>query len=346
MRHLATVDNLPWLCIGDYNDLLSEFDKKGGDLHPQWLYRGFREAIMDCDLSDVPLSGYGFTWFRGRNAASRIEERLDRAMCNPLWHNKFPHACLLNLIAPVSDHNPILLKTEGYQLFPRHKKFRFENRWFQEENVKEVIRKCWLGFCDFDVLQRLSATAETLETWGNKADSKFRREKKMLEQRIERLQAGILAFDPIEYNELRTKLGKLLVQEEIIWKQRDKVFWLKDGDLNTRFFHQSATAHKRRNKIGKLQNANGIWVEGQEAICIIVGDYFSNLFAASEDDVNYGPFLNNVNHMLSNDQNEKLTRDFSIEEFDIAISQMHGDKSPGPDGFNPAFNKKMLGYVA
>lgn len=42
LRHLASVDSLPWVCIGDYNDLLSEEDKKGSTEHPQWLYRGFR----------------------------------------------------------------------------------------------------------------------------------------------------------------------------------------------------------------------------------------------------------------------------------------------------------------
>lgn len=211
LRHLATVDNLPWLCIGDYNDLLLEDDKKGGVLHPQWLFRGFREAIMDCHLSDVQLSGYKFTWFRGRTVENRIEERLDRAMGNPSWHDRFPQASLLNLIAPVSDHNPILLKTEGYHLQPRRKKFRFENRWFQEKDLKEVISRCWSGFRDLDVVQRLSATAETLETWGNKADSNFRWEKKMLEKKIEKLQAGKLPFDLADYNESKIKLGRLLV---------------------------------------------------------------------------------------------------------------------------------------
>lgn len=131
LRHLASVDNLPWVCIGDYNDLLSEQDKKGRVEHPQWLYSGFREAIFYCNLTDISLSGYSFTWFRGRNIGNRVEERLDRAMANPAWHSRFPRASLLNLIAPVSDHNPILMNTEGYQFHPRRKTFRFENRWFQ-----------------------------------------------------------------------------------------------------------------------------------------------------------------------------------------------------------------------
>lgn len=36
-------------------------------------------------------------------------------------------------------------------------------------------------------------------------------------------------------------------------------------------------------------------------------------------------------------QNTDLIRDFTREEFQLAIKQMHPDKAPGPDGFNPAF---------
>ena len=35
--------SLPWVCIGDFNDL-SPSDKKGGVAHPDWLFRGFHGA--------------------------------------------------------------------------------------------------------------------------------------------------------------------------------------------------------------------------------------------------------------------------------------------------------------
>lgn len=61
LRQLANVNDLPWVCIGDYNDLLSPADKKGRVDHPQWLYRGFHEAVNDCNLADIPLRGYKYT---------------------------------------------------------------------------------------------------------------------------------------------------------------------------------------------------------------------------------------------------------------------------------------------
>lgn len=49
------------------------------------------------------------------------------------------------------------------------------------------------------------------------------------------------------------------------------------------------------------------------------------------------PILHNVDKLVTDEDNFSLTRPFTLEEFQIAVSQMHLDKSPGPDGFNPAF---------
>lgn len=112
MRQLASVNDFPWACIGDYNDLLPA-DKKGRVEHPQWLYRGFREAVSDCNLIDIPLLGYNYTWHKSRGSVNVVEERLDRAMANPSWHARFPNATLHCLVAPVLDHHPILLTTDN-----------------------------------------------------------------------------------------------------------------------------------------------------------------------------------------------------------------------------------------
>lgn len=39
---------------------------------------------------------------------------------------------------------------------------------------------------------------------------------------------------------LYSRLNSLLAQEEAHWKQRSKATWLREGDRNTRYFHQKA----------------------------------------------------------------------------------------------------------
>lgn len=52
--------------LGDFNDLLNVEDKIGRVDHPQWLFDGFRSAVGDCNLVDLHLEGYPFTWWRSR----------------------------------------------------------------------------------------------------------------------------------------------------------------------------------------------------------------------------------------------------------------------------------------
>ncbi|KAL8512649.1 hypothetical protein ACS0TY_018950 [Phlomoides rotata] len=76
---------------------------------PLHLLRGFREVVNSCGIWDVELTGYPFTWSRCRGSPRFVEERLDRAIGNAFWHEMFPRSRLFSLVAPTSDHYPILL---------------------------------------------------------------------------------------------------------------------------------------------------------------------------------------------------------------------------------------------
>lgn len=97
--------------------------------HPNWLYKGFREAVSDCNLEDLPVIGHQFTWARCWGTMNAVEERLDRAMVNPDWSAMFPNAKLSNFILPISDHSPILVDFEPAEFIRRSHPFRFENKW-------------------------------------------------------------------------------------------------------------------------------------------------------------------------------------------------------------------------
>jgi hypothetical protein len=110
LRELRDMSPLPWCVIGDFNDLLSQEDKKGQHPHPNWLCSGFRSAVNDCDLTDINLEGYPYTWIKSRGSPIVIQERFDRAMANSAWLMMYPNVKLLNLLASHSDHSPILLQ--------------------------------------------------------------------------------------------------------------------------------------------------------------------------------------------------------------------------------------------
>lgn len=56
------------------------------------------------------------------------------------------------------------------------------------------------------------------------------------------------------YNKVTWEYLNLLEKKEVYWKQRVKIFWLQNGDQNTKFFHRFASAQKRNNDFHRIKN--------------------------------------------------------------------------------------------
>lgn len=138
-----------------------------------------------------------------------------------------------------------------------------------------------------------------------------------------------------KYDEVRWEYLKLLEQQEVYWKQRAKQFWLREGDQNSKFFHNFASGRRRNNLLKGLKDRNGASRENNEDMQDIIVDYFSELFQAS-------PNAEGLSHrecvqMVSEQQNSELSMPITSEEVKCAVDSMHPAKSPGCDGLNPGF---------
>jgi hypothetical protein len=66
-------------------------------------------------------------------------------------------------------------------------------------------------------------------------------------------------LDPEELlrkNSIASDLERIILQEEISWRQKLWVLWLKAGNKCTKFFHQIANSNRRSNSIESL-SVNG-----------------------------------------------------------------------------------------
>ena len=61
------------------------------------------------------------------------------------------------------------------------------------------------------------------------------------------------------------------------WKQRSRIQWLKEGDLNTSFFHMIVNSRRRKNSISSLI-INNNWFESPSLICTAITNHFYYLF--------------------------------------------------------------------
>jgi hypothetical protein len=66
-----------WLALGDFNEILFNYEKEGGRPRSQQAMQGFHDALRHCDLEDMGYVGKLFTWRRGK-----IRERLDKGVVN------------------------------------------------------------------------------------------------------------------------------------------------------------------------------------------------------------------------------------------------------------------------
>jgi hypothetical protein len=335
LRNLRDMSDLPWCIIGDFNDLLSQEDKRGIHPHPNWLCNGFRSAVSDCDLSDILLEGYPFTWIKSRGSPHVIEERLDRAMADSNWLLYFPNVQLTNLLASHSDHSPILLQTSPMVRNGKTYSFRFENSWLKEEDINEVVEEGWGRDRRDEITNKTFRCAEKLKGWGRRKRMRFKQEILECSEELERLRGCHDAINTDRYKVVQSQHARLLIQEETYWRQRAKMHWLKEGDLNTKFFHMSASTRQRSKKIVKLVNDVNMEVTGQPELCEVVRSYFDQLFKANT--AVHDPILSLIRPRITQDDNDRLAAPISKEELKEALFQMHPDKAPGPDGFNPAF---------
>ena len=80
---LANTYQLPWLMMGDFNELLESTDKIGGrDLIPSRV-QAFDNCLKRCGFFELASSGPNCTWTnKSWNWSKHIKEKLDKAFCN------------------------------------------------------------------------------------------------------------------------------------------------------------------------------------------------------------------------------------------------------------------------
>jgi hypothetical protein len=342
LRELKGHNNLPWVVIGDFNEIAFSHEKDGGNTRPPSYMQAFRDALSDCELEDLGYSGDPFTWKRGR-----MRQRLDRAVATQSWLVQHPGAMVKHLGYIKSDHWPILLDTD-YQTGVAHQwpgPRWFEAKWLRDKNLREVVQNAWNGAShvipEGNVLGRLSHLHGALHDWDN---SVLKAPKKRLwraQREFEKAVSGIISDESeAKAKEIADLIEMLLEQEEVRWFQRSRANWLQQGDRNTSFFHNFASARREKNYIKKLKNSDGDWVEGTDMLNPLVFYYFSNLFTSEVHGID-PKFLEKIMPRVTPLMNERLTAPFTADEVQRAAFSIGDFKAPGPDGIHTIFYKKF-----
>ena len=114
LRHLSSQFNLPWVCIGHFNEISKLGEKLGGAMRPEFQMQNFRDCLDVYGLKDLGFLGLPYIWCNRRFSGQVVWVRLDRALATPDWLLKFPMARLHHLSALSSNHKPIWLCSDDF----------------------------------------------------------------------------------------------------------------------------------------------------------------------------------------------------------------------------------------
>jgi hypothetical protein len=120
--------------------------------------------------------------------------------------------------------------------------------------------------------------------------------------------------------------------------------WLKNGDRNTKYFHQFASDRRKTSRICRLVKEDGEVVTNATGIHSLVTGYYRSLFTSHAGD-RYEELLQHIPTKVTEQMNGDLLRYYSDEEIKYALDSMGGLKAPGPDGMPTLFYKKYWGIV-
>ncbi|GLT58776.1 hypothetical protein SLA2020_316440 [Shorea laevis] len=345
LRKFSQTINGPWLAMGDFNDIIVQTEKFGGNPVPSYRIQAYTDCMSFCNLMDMGFNGPKFTWVNKRSENQLIRERLDRAWGNPSWRVKFPEASVYHLPRLSSDHCPILLSLNPTIPTVGDKPFRIEKFWLDHESFKDLVASEW-AHSNLPISECSIQFKSSVRVWSRANFDNIHKKKKEILARLVGIQKALQFQNNLFLLNLEKELNQeyqlLLKNEEDLWFLKSRTQWIQDGDRNTKFFHVSTIKRRSYNRIMGLKDLHGTWSYDPDGIHNIVFSYFKELYTSSLDHSFHDSFTSIVRGpMVDYSEWELLTALPSDAEIWLAVKSMKAWKAPGPDGLHVAFFLKF-----
>lgn len=219
----------------------------------------FRDVIDECNFMDLGFLGPKYTWSRHFENGHSIRERLDRCLATNSWFLKFLGTKVYHLRCDSLDHSPLHIVFSGIDPSTWKRLFRFEEMWLSHLGCEEVVQATWtsvedLGFDD-TILAKVEKCGTDLGGWNKDVFGSVRKELDRLKKNLVKAETEAMASgNNHRIWQLKREIEVLLERKAIMWAQRSRVLWAKQGDRNTKYFHSCATRRYRKNMIKGIRD--------------------------------------------------------------------------------------------
>lgn len=332
--------NQPWFLLGDWNEILGNHEKIGGRIRPPASFQDFRNLVRNNDLMDLKSIGNRFSWV-GVRGTHHVQCCLDRTMANKVWLDVYPTSETEFLEIGESDHRPLVTYISADEVEPK-RMFRFDSRLCPKDGFKETLIRGWNGqgqasLLQIPLAQRLIQCRSQISTWKRLNRTKAEERINLLRGRLDRaITSATMTTQDI--NLIREDLNQAYLEEEVYWKQKSRIRWLRSGDRNTSYFHSITKARRQRMNITSIQDGDGVIHRGQRNVAQVAQEYFQNLYITGGDPSrNFERVFQNFQPRVTEEMNQDLTAPVIEAEVTTAIFDIGAHRAPGPDGFTAVF---------
>jgi hypothetical protein len=308
-----------WLIGGDFNIILTLEEKMGGTKRLDQDSGKFITLIDQLNLIDIETRNGIFTWSNHRSGHQHVASRLDRFLISEslLLDDLVLEANILPKDG--SDHWPVSLWLD-IGAMPKLKPFRFEKFWLNHPDFQNLSKTWWRqaeidhGTCMYKFQQRLKNFKGQLKNWNKNVFGNILQKKQEIVQCLEELQQVFIAGERMttlikEEEQLQVELEERQKQEEILWRQKSRVQWLKEGEKNTKFFHRSMVHRRYINIITQLEDNQGNPILDHASIEEELTNYYKYLLTEPIKDRT--PAIHKITRhipsLVTKEQNESLT---------------------------------------
>uniref|UniRef100_A0A803Q2Q6 Reverse transcriptase domain-containing protein n=1 Tax=Cannabis sativa TaxID=3483 RepID=A0A803Q2Q6_CANSA len=216
----------------------------------------------------------------------------------------------------IFDHSPAILTI--YNLPSGHKRpFRYFRMWSKHHTYKEMVSDSWArqvkGTKMYQVVVKLRSLKQGLYALNMKHFNDVPASAISAKENLDFCQEK-LWVDPLngelqkQEKDARDLYAQAQETDHSFLQQKSNLNWLKEGDINSGFFHAYLRARRTKNRVLSITNLEGVRVEKPDQ----------------------GP-------VVTKEQADMLLAEYTVDEGKKTIFEIPGNKAPDLDGYESFF---------
>lgn len=277
----------PWLIAGDFNAIHDASDRIGSSTVWPPSFDEFGQCLAQAELDDLTYVGQRFTWSTSIGV-NRKQRKIDQVLVNTHWSSVFSYSEASFLPPGVSNHSPMIIKIMTPPM--TRKPFKFFNFWMSHPAFSELVAQIWDSHIDgtpmFILCRKLKLLKVRLKQLNKESFSDISSRTSEARNSLSVLQN---ALDQDPYNQSLAEqerchlriFADLRLQKESFYKQNSRIQWLKEEDLNTKYFHHSVNKRQLRNRIISVRDESGLLTTDPALIQQLFVAHFEGLLSAT-----------------------------------------------------------------